>query len=35
MLRAKEGSNDAEIRPFFIGAHVVGPPPAHGIIPTT
>lgn len=35
MLRAKEGSNDAELRPFFIGAHVVGPPHAHGIIPTT
>jgi hypothetical protein len=22
MLRAKEGSNDAELRPYFIGAHV-------------
>lgn len=35
MLRAKEGSNDFEARPFFIGQHVVGPPQAHGYIPLT
>lgn len=35
MLRAKEGSNDAELRPFFIGAHAVGNPVAHGIFTAT
>ena len=30
MLRAKEGSNDAELRPYFIGQHAVGNPAAHG-----
>lgn len=31
MLRAKDGSNDFELRPFFMGQHVVGAPQAHGI----
>lgn len=35
MLRAKEGSNDAELRPYFIGAHAVGNPCAHGIFSLT
>jgi len=35
MLRAKDGSNDFEARPFFIGQHVVGPPQAHGYLPLT
>ncbi len=35
MLYAKQGSNDFEARPFFMGQHVVGPPQAHGYIPLT
>jgi hypothetical protein len=35
VLRLKEGSSDHEARPFFIGAHIVGPPMAHATIPTT
>ncbi|OGR95490.1 MAG: hypothetical protein A2V88_15375 [Elusimicrobia bacterium RBG_16_66_12] len=35
MLRAKEGSNDAELRPYFIGAHGVGNPCAHGVFALT
>ncbi len=35
MLRAKDGSNDVELRPFFMGQHVVGAPQAHGVFELT
>lgn len=35
MLRAKEGSNDAEMRPYFMGQHGVGNPAAHGTFALT